>query len=72
MISLWVMPCHTRSENVKIKIALVRAIAFKRIQGGWKTFFKMQGGREGLSHNYVMREGGTIQKYKIGYGGVTR
>ncbi len=31
----------------------------------------MQGGREGLSDNYVMREGG-VEKYKMGKGGLTR
>ncbi len=32
----------------------------------------MQGGKEGLSDNYVMREGGPIEKYKMGMGGLTR
>ncbi len=33
----------------------------------------MQGGREGLSDNYVMREGGgPIENYKMGKGGLTR
>ncbi len=45
----------------------LRAIAFKRIQGG-RTFLKMQGTREGLSDNYVMRVGGPIEKYKMGKG----
>ncbi len=40
----------------------VRAIAFKKIQVGGKTFLKMQGGREGLTDNYVMREGGSNRK----------
>ncbi len=48
--------------------ALLRDIAFKRIRGGGKTFLKMQGGWEGLRDNYVMREGGDIEKNKIGGG----
>ncbi len=46
----------------------VRAIAFKMIQGGG-TFLKMQGGREGLSDNYVMRDGGSEKKICKGRGG---
>ncbi len=32
----------------------------------------MQGGREGLSDNYVPREGGPLEKCKMGKGGLTR
>ncbi len=32
----------------------------------------MQGGRECLSDDYVMREGGPIEKYKMGKGGLER
>ncbi len=52
--------CSEASDTPKRRgtILCVRAIAFKRIQGG-KTFLKMQGGREG---NYEMREGGSNRK----------
>ncbi len=35
-----------------------------------EDFFK-NARREGLSDNYVMREGGPIEKYKMGKGGLT-